>query len=174
MKVVLRLGCISVLFFGTCAGFAGSLTSMPIIENVQAAGQRWPVGDTVDVCAIRIEFVPDSIDGTLGDGTMGSAFSDSLIIDPLPHDKAYFEDHLAFLEHYYGVVSKGCVRVSKHAVSEYAADLMARKEQAVKDFQKKETENLAQFGGLSRIRALEKKYLPREAVRNKYKDTVGL
>jgi len=51
---------------------------------------------------------------------------------------------------------------------------MARKEQAVKDFQKTETENLAQFGGLSKIKELEKKYLPREEVRNKYKKTEGL
>ena len=72
------------------------------------------------------------------------------------------------------IVSKGCIRVSKHAVSEYAADLMERKEQAVKDFQKKETENLAQFGGLSKFKELEKKYLPSEEVRKRYEKTEGL
>jgi M6 family metalloprotease-like protein len=65
------------------------------------------VGDTVNVCAILIEFVPDEVTGTSGDGTMESAFPDSLVIDPLPHDRAYFEDHLSFLRHYYETVSKG-------------------------------------------------------------------
>lgn len=50
---------------------------------------------------------------------------------------------------------------------------MKRKEQAVKDFQKRETENLAQFGGLSKFKELEEKYLPSEEVRKKY-ETVGL
>ncbi len=75
----------------------------------QAVSERWPVGDTVDVCAIRIEFVPDQMTGTLGDGTMGSAFETGLLIDPLPHDRAYFEDHLLFLRHYYQTVSENKV-----------------------------------------------------------------
>ena len=72
------------------------------------------------------------------------------------------------------IVSKGCIRASKHAVSEYAADLMERKEQAVKDFQKRETESLAQFGGLSIFKELEKKYLPSEEVKMRYEKTEGL
>ncbi len=126
MKAVLRLGFISALFFGTCVGLAHELTSVPMLENVQAAGQRWPVGDTVNVCAIRIDFVPDSLDGTSGDGTMGSAFSDSLIIDPLPHDKVYFKDHLAFLEHYYRTVSKGRLPFGRLDVYPEASDNVYR------------------------------------------------
>jgi 2-methylisocitrate lyase-like PEP mutase family enzyme len=90
------------------------------------------------------------------------------------YDSPLTFDDIAKIGYKIIIVSKGCIRVSKHAVSEYAADLMARKEQAVKDFQKKETENLAQFGGLSKFKELEEKYLPREEVRNKYKKTVGL
>lgn len=75
----------------------------------QALSERWPVGDTVDVCAIRVEFVPDQVTGTLGDGTMGSAFETGLLIDPLPHERAYFEDHLRFLRHYYQTVSENKV-----------------------------------------------------------------
>ncbi len=90
------------------------------------------------------------------------------------YDSPLTFDDIAKIGYKIIIVSKGCIRVSKHAVSEYAADLMARKEQAVKDFQKKETENLAQFGGLSKIKELEEKYLPGEVVKNQYKKTEGL
>ena len=75
----------------------------------QAVSERWPAGDTVNVCAIRIEFVPDEVTGTSGDGTMESAFETGLLIDPLPHNRAYFKDHLLFLRHYYQTVSENKV-----------------------------------------------------------------
>ncbi|MBK6766936.1 MAG: hypothetical protein IPG71_11720 [bacterium] len=59
------------------------------------------------MCAIRVEFAPDSLSGTTGDGSFGSGFPDTLKIDPLPHDRAYFEDHLRFLVDYYETASRG-------------------------------------------------------------------
>ncbi|MFH1010051.1 MAG: hypothetical protein V1784_02310, partial [bacterium] len=95
--------------FGPAASLEGGFVPAPVTVAARAIAQRWPVGDTVDVCAIRVEFVPDEVTGTLGDGTMESAFTDSLLLDPLPHDRAYFKDHLSLLSHYYQTVSKGKV-----------------------------------------------------------------
>ena len=80
-------------------------------------------------------------------------------------------DDIARIGYKIFIVSTGCIRVAKQAVSEYAADLMQRKEQAVKDFQQKETANLASFGGLNKIQALEKKYLPDDDLSRKYRST---
>ncbi|MFZ5433117.1 MAG: T9SS type A sorting domain-containing protein [Calditrichota bacterium] len=73
------------------------------------AGERWPVDQPIRICAIRIEFQPDTISGTTGTGLMGTGFDSTLIIDPLPHDRAYFADHLQFLRNYYESVSGGGV-----------------------------------------------------------------
>jgi M6 family metalloprotease-like protein len=62
------------------------------------------------VCALRVQFVEDQVTGTTGTGRMGSGFDSSLTIDPLPHDRAYFEDHLSFLKHYYETVSNRRLR----------------------------------------------------------------
>lgn len=97
------------LFFGLNTCFAHGLRPAPMTVAAHALGQRWPVGDTVHVCAIRIEFVADDVTGTTGDGTMGSGFSDSLVIDPLPHNRTYFSHHLEFLKHYYQTVSKDSI-----------------------------------------------------------------
>ncbi|MFH1009218.1 MAG: isocitrate lyase/PEP mutase family protein [Candidatus Latescibacterota bacterium] len=82
-------------------------------------------------------------------------------------------DDIARIGYKVFIVSTGCIRVSKQAVSEYAVDLMTRKEQAVKDFQRKEKQDLAEFGGLKRIKELEAKYLPAEGLKKKY-ETPGL
>lgn len=73
------------------------------------ASETWPPGVPIRLCAIRVEFPEDFVTGTTGNGQMESWFPDTLRIDPLPHDKAYFEDHLRFLEHYYATASKGAV-----------------------------------------------------------------
>lgn len=70
---------------------------------------RWPVGLPIRLCAVRVEFQTDELSGTTGNGTFGSGLPDTLRIDPLPHDKAYFEDHLAFLADYYSTASRGSI-----------------------------------------------------------------
>ncbi|HYE94901.1 MAG TPA: hypothetical protein VD962_01730, partial [Rubricoccaceae bacterium] len=79
-----------------------------------------PAAPLYDVVALRVEFQPDTSRFTTGGGT----FSDSLYrglevaIDPLPHDAAYFEAHLAFLEDYVARVSDGQTAVQTHLVPE--------------------------------------------------------
>jgi M6 family metalloprotease-like protein len=65
------------------------------------------------VLAVRVEFQPDTLRTTTGDGTFESAFrfERPWAIDPLPHDSLYFADHLSFLDHYYGRVSNGRLRI---------------------------------------------------------------
>jgi M6 family metalloprotease-like protein len=78
--------------------------------------ERWPSGVPVRICALRVEFLEDQVTGTTGDGRMGSGFDSALVLDPLPHDRAYFEDHLRFLKHYYETVSGGHLRFDTLAV----------------------------------------------------------
>jgi isocitrate lyase len=75
------------------------------------------------------------------------------------------------------IVSLGCLRVSMQAVWDYAADLMNRKEQAEKDFERKlkghPTEDFNKFAGFPQVKQLEAKYLPGEEVRKKYEESIG-
>ncbi len=52
---------------------------------------------------------------TYGDGKFESIYSQDYgqtILDPLPHDKTYFENHLKFVQNYYKKVSNGKLNVS--------------------------------------------------------------
>jgi len=75
------------------------------------------------------------------------------------------------------IVSLGCVRAGMQAVWDYAADLMIRKEEAEKGFEKRltghPTEDFHTFAGVPRIKELESKYLPSEEMRKKYKRSFG-
>lgn len=71
----------------------------------------------VDVVALMVEFQPDTTRFTTGDGTFGGVLFEGVeppSIDPLPHNNAYFEAHLRFLEHYVGRVSDGYTDVTTH------------------------------------------------------------
>ena len=75
------------------------------------------------------------------------------------------------------IVSLGCVRAGMQAVWDYATDLMKRKEEAEKDFEKRltghTTEDFHKFAGVSRMRELESKYLPSGDMRKKYEGSFG-
>lgn len=64
--------------------------------------------DTMRVLAIRAEFQPDNLSTTTGDGTFDlGANTDPYRIDPPPHNRSYFQDHLIFLKNYFKKVSRG-------------------------------------------------------------------
>ncbi|MBL7074491.1 VCBS repeat-containing protein [candidate division KSB1 bacterium] len=65
----------------------------------------------INVLAIRVEFAEDTLETTTGNGTFNSRFPDDLQIDPIPHDKKYFEDHLLFLKNYFERVSNGQLNI---------------------------------------------------------------
>ncbi len=64
-----------------------------------------PTTGTLDVVAIMVEFQPDSNDLTSGTGVFDGGLpyleNDPTNIDPLPHNRAYFEAHLEFAKNYY-------------------------------------------------------------------------
>ncbi len=73
--------------------------------------------DSLNILAIMVQFQSDRYDATVGDGTFGSIYSDQTaarndIVDPLPHDKNYFENHLKFVENYFVKNSDGNLAVN--------------------------------------------------------------
>ncbi|MGB9562091.1 MAG: hypothetical protein ACPL6C_04675, partial [bacterium] len=61
------------------------------------------------LCAIRVEFQPDSTSLTTGDGTFDLTPRENspYPIDPTPHDSVYFTAHLEALARYWYMVSDG-------------------------------------------------------------------
>ena len=83
--------------------------------SVFAQIQRPAVGE-LDVVAVRVEFVADTTELTSGTGVFGPdgygglgylLRDEDARIDPLPHNKAYFETHLAFARNYFLQSSDG-------------------------------------------------------------------
>ncbi len=95
----------------------GSLSAQSFINrinnsflvNSNSAGER-----VIKILAVMVEFQEDKYDGTTGTGKFGSHFTKvygDTILDPLPHNASYFEDHLEFAKNYFSKVSKGKVKV---------------------------------------------------------------
>ena len=71
--------------------------------------------DTLKILAVMADFQEDKDDATFGNGKFESIYSQeygSEILDPLPHDKKYFENHLKFVQNYYEKVSDGKLNIS--------------------------------------------------------------
>jgi len=90
-----------------------SLISLPK-ENATVTSNE------INILAVMVEFQEDNDGATFGNGTFGSIYKKNYgksIIDPLPHDKAYFENHLLFAKNYFTKVSNGKVNVSYTVLS---------------------------------------------------------
>ena len=83
-------------------------SSNEIISSVPTIG-------TLTVIAVMIEFQPDSNDLTSGtgifDGGLPYLENEPTNIDPLPHNKAYFEAHLDFADNYFQQSSDGQLNI---------------------------------------------------------------
>ncbi len=100
--VILALGSVSA------QNFIGKINPFPN-QNLNVLE-----GDTVKILAVMVNFQEDRDGATFGNGKFGSIYSQnygSSILDPLPHDKDYFESHLTFVKNYYQKVSNGKVNV---------------------------------------------------------------
>jgi hypothetical protein len=87
--------------------FIGKVNPYPVEKTKSSA-----FNDTVKILAVMVEFQEDSDNNTFGNGKFGSMYSGAnqtskTILDPLPHDKTYFENHLEFSVNYFAKVSKG-------------------------------------------------------------------
>jgi M6 family metalloprotease-like protein len=65
--------------------------------------------DTIKILAVMVSFQEDRDGTTFGNGKFGSIYTENYgndILDPLPHDQAYFESHLQFVQNYFKKVSE--------------------------------------------------------------------
>ncbi len=92
----------------------GSISAQTFVGKINpfptGAITRTTSEDTLKLLAVLVEFNEDDDDATFGDGKFGSIYTSDYgtdIIDPLPHDAAYFEDHLLFAKNYFEKVSGG-------------------------------------------------------------------
>jgi M6 family metalloprotease-like protein len=96
-----------------CAVSAAAQTRFkPQLHSVDGKIIRSAKNDTLRILAVMVEFQPDRYDATYGDGTFGSIYTGENrtrtdILDPLPHDRAYFENHLRFAKNYFEKESRG-------------------------------------------------------------------
>ncbi len=110
MKKNLLTLAITLITLGSLSAqsFIGKLNPSPNLNlSVQAT-------DTVKILAVMVNFQEDRDGATFGNGKFGSIYTQNYgnnILDPLPHDRDYFESHLTFVKNYYEKVSKGKVTI---------------------------------------------------------------
>jgi len=101
---------IVVFILITCLGsisaqtFIGKINPFPQYNSLLASN------DTVKILGIMVEFQEDKDGATFGNGKFGTIYTSdygNTIVDPLPHNKAYFEAHLQFVKNYFSKVSGG-------------------------------------------------------------------
>jgi len=95
----------------------GHLVAACLLTGLGTQVQAQPAAPEYDVVAVRVEFKPDTTRFTTGDGTFsGLSWPVESRVDPLPHDAAYFEAHLAFLRDYVAAASGGRTQVRTHLI----------------------------------------------------------
>ncbi len=92
----------------------GSLSAQTFIGKLNPFSPSNPAeitaGDTLKILAVMVNFQNDRDGTTFGNGKFGSIYTQdygNTILDPLPHDKSYFEAHLKFAKNYFEKVSNG-------------------------------------------------------------------
>ena len=106
LVVYLFLICLGSLSAQT---FIGKLNPFPVRKALSNSGT-----DTLKILAVMVEFQEDKDAATDGNGKFGSIYSQNYgtsILDPLPHDQAYFEEHLEFAKNYFEKVSNGKLQI---------------------------------------------------------------
>lgn len=98
---------IIVLLFSLFA--LGSLSAQSFNVKINPFPQSKPLfTDTLKILAVMVSFQEDKDASTFGNGKFGSMYSKNYgnsILDPLPHNKQYFENHLEFVKNYFSKVS---------------------------------------------------------------------
>ncbi|MFZ0454007.1 MAG: T9SS type A sorting domain-containing protein [Ignavibacteriaceae bacterium] len=97
----------------------GSLSAQTFIGKLNAGTsglRRLSAGnDTLKILAVMVNFQEDKDEATFGNGRFGSIYSQDYglsILDPLPHDRQYFDAHLQFAKNYFDKVSNGKQKIS--------------------------------------------------------------
>lgn len=103
---------LSILF---SLGIVNAQTSFNLNPNPRTQPLKLTSQDTLKILAVMVEFKEDNDANTFGNGKFGSIYSQDYgadILDPLPHNAAYFESHLEFVKNYYSKVSNGQLNIS--------------------------------------------------------------
>ena len=94
----------------------GSLSAQTFFKNsTQNLSLQTVNIDTVKILAVMVQYQKDNDVTTVGNGQFDSIYTKEYgdsIIDPLPHNRQYFEAHLEFAKNYYRKVSNNKVVVS--------------------------------------------------------------
>lgn len=85
------------------------LLRSPLLAKTSAPSTAIAFPDTLNILALRVEFQPDALAETTGDGLFMLTPNAEITIDPPPHNRAYFEAQLTALANYYKSVSSGKV-----------------------------------------------------------------
>jgi len=102
----------------------GSISAQNFIGKLNPYPQKTAdisASDTLSILAVMVSFQEDKDGATFGNGKFGSIYSENYgtdILDPLPHDKNYFEQHLTFVKNYFSKVSKGKQEIKFNVVQD--------------------------------------------------------
>ena len=103
-----------ILIFGLGSIAAQSSINYTLNFQTKFSNNNIFIADTLKILAVMADFKVDKDGTTFGDGTFGSIYSKDYgnsIIDPLPHNKNYFENHLEFVKNYFSQVSKNKLKI---------------------------------------------------------------
>ena len=84
----------------------------PRLPSAQARDALLRRSGTVNILALRVEFVLDTLSTTSGDGKFNYADNDTFYFDPPPHDSLYFADQLEFNKFYWRKMSKNALDIT--------------------------------------------------------------
>lgn len=104
------------LNFLQAQAFSGKINPYPKKEPM-----KLNAADTLKILAVMADFQADKDASTFGNGKFGSMYSKEYgdtILDPLPHDRNYFIQHLTFAQNYYRKVSKGQLNIAFEVLPE--------------------------------------------------------
>ena len=89
--------------------FAQGRVITPKVQRYNASGSfKKSPAKNIKVLALMVEFQKDTEDLTVGNGLFDSIYTKNYkdtILDPMPHDSAYFAAHLLFAKNYFNRVS---------------------------------------------------------------------
>jgi hypothetical protein len=110
---------LSYLVFALLA--LGSLSAQSFLSQINPFPDLPASQDTIKILAVMVNFQEDKDAATFGNGKFGTIYSKDYgtkILDPLPHNKEYFESHLLFVKNYFEKVSKGKQVISYTVLSD--------------------------------------------------------
>ncbi len=111
MKKISAIFLSSILLLGSIS--AQNFNHKPDLSKYKVNAEKLS-SDSLKILAVMVEFGKDRDTQTFGNGKFGTIYSKDYgndILDPLPHNQQYFNDHLTFVKNYFEKVSSGNLTV---------------------------------------------------------------